>query len=154
MIYHGWKSEEWDERGDLHGLQREIDRVIAALEPKKKSFDSIVVMGMSGVIVGVPVSLALDKPLVIVRKNTEDCHSTQRLINKSEIGKKALFLDDFVSNGSTRQRVCLAVAELGARVVAQSEYCPERSYSVYEKINKKDFDSWVKWETERLALGA
>jgi len=99
MLYHSGDH-------DLHGLAETVTQAITDLRPFLDRFDSIVVTGMSGVVVGVPVALALDKPIAILRKESDDSHSAfEPWINVRAMGKRALFLDDFVANGDTRRRV-------------------------------------------------
>lgn len=117
MIYHRNSGDGYVP--NLDGLQDEIDTAVHML--KDATFDGIVVRGMSGVVPGVPVALALGKPLAILRKPDEDRHAHEAWINESKITPDStwLFLDDFVSGGSTREAVVSAIASKGARVVSQ-----------------------------------
>lgn len=114
MIYHGG--------GGLDDLPRYIEQACAALRPVRESFDSIVCQGMSGVIVGVPVSLKLGAPLVIVRKDDDECHSNDKFIGLSALGTRCLFLDDFIGCGTTRRRVENRIADHQARLVGDYLY--------------------------------
>jgi adenine/guanine phosphoribosyltransferase-like PRPP-binding protein len=110
---------------NLDGLRGHVERAVKELKPVSDQFDSIVVQGMSGVTVGVPVSLALDKPLTILRKESEASHSkVGELINKKAIkpGDRVLFLDDFVGLGSTRGRCRFAVERVGGQLVGEYLY--------------------------------
>jgi len=134
MIYHG-------NFGKLDDLPETIGIVVKRLEPQKNDFDSIVCMGMSGVIVAIPVALALDKPFVIVRKEGESYHHDEAddrgIVNKKRIGRRTLFLDDFSSAGITYNTVGKAVNDFtNARIVGQyyyrMHYCnikPKRKYT-------------------------
>lgn len=81
------------------------------LKPHSKRFDSIVVSGMSGVIVGAPLALRLRKPLVVVRKDNESHHNDEHVINEHSTGKRWLFLDDFTASGDTLRRCYTALDE-------------------------------------------
>lgn len=120
MIYNG-------ETG-LTDLAAVVKQTTDDLRPVRKQFDTIVVQGMSGVVVGAPVAVRLRKPLVIVRK-VADMEEIYRhtynsgIINPDAlIDKRALFLDDFVSGGGTRKRVLQAVTSQGGHLVGQYTY--------------------------------
>lgn len=117
MIYHSGSH-------DLDGLPEIVETAVATLKPHKQKFDSIAVIGVSGLVVGSPVALALGKPLVIVRKpdTTERSHSYGAPVNMKHVGKRALFLDDFIASGSTRENVSRVVREAGARLVGDYTY--------------------------------
>lgn len=67
-------------------------------------FDTLVGTGFSGGIVIPSVALALDKKFVLIRKETDDSHHGRgRLVGT--LGERWIFVDDFISSGSTRRRV-------------------------------------------------
>ena len=114
MIYHGKEHMQRDEgnvfggysvHSDLSDLPEAVNQSIARLAPHKHQFDSIVVQGMSGVIVGAPVALALHKQLVVVRKPEDQHHNMDYVINAHRAGRRYLFLDDFIATGTTYGRV-------------------------------------------------
>lgn len=117
MIYGGFS----DNTGSLRDLEKAVRLTTKALRPHADEFESIVVSGMSGAVVGAPVALRLKKPLVIVRKPGENAHSGA-IVGKDDIGPRTLFLDDFVASGETEQRVMKAVAKTKARIAARYEY--------------------------------
>jgi adenine/guanine phosphoribosyltransferase-like PRPP-binding protein len=124
MIYHG------KERNSLADLPAVVKRTVKTLKAAllTEDFDCIGVSGMSGVVVGVPVALALKVPCVIVRKQSDmdDSHATYSILNRDNIGKRILFLDDFVGCGGTRARVVEKVQGVsGVRVVAEYLYKDE-----------------------------
>jgi orotate phosphoribosyltransferase len=121
MIYHGnWQA--------LNDLPSEVEKTVENLRNHVDEFDSIVVTGVSGLVVGSPVALALGKSLVIVRKMTEDCHDGNQVVNAANIGERALFLDDFVSEGNTRRKVQDAISTTEARLYGEYMYRDERYY--------------------------
>ena len=134
MIYHTHKYDyakygEYaarGEQGDLVDLQDTVNDTLAALTPRASSFDAIVVTGLSGVVVGVPVSLAMGKPLLILRKKDEQSHSQPGSFINSQLLReplRLLFLDDFAVEGETRSRVIDAVTQRGrARVTCEYLY--------------------------------
>lgn len=91
-------------------LKDTVERAIATLTPHAHLFASIAVRGVSGMIVGAPVSIALGKPLVVIRKDTESSHGFP-LSGKRLAGGSYLFLDDFVSFGKTRKIVRRAMQD-------------------------------------------
>jgi adenine/guanine phosphoribosyltransferase-like PRPP-binding protein len=82
----------------------EPDRVIDDLCSVLRDavFDSFVVTGVSGLIIAGRLSVALGKPFLYVRKEDEIGHSNRRV--EGTLGKRWVFVDDFVSSGATLQR--------------------------------------------------
>lgn len=89
----------------LDDLKAAVDKTVTYLRRHKDKFDFIAVRGVSGLVVGAPASLRLNKPLVVVRKPGEGQHSYSSLVNGKHAKGRYVFLDDFVSGGETRQAV-------------------------------------------------
>ena len=93
---------------------RDLDLVV---ESSRRSlvdveFDAIAVTGISGLSVGAPLALALQKKLLVLRKESEDSHGLRGELlgaNDLEEGTRVLVVDDFFSSGETGRRVCNAV---------------------------------------------
>lgn len=86
---------------DLQGVVREA---VALLTPVHKEFDTLVGTGFSGGLIIPTLAIRLRKRFVLIRKETDDSHhGSGRLLG--ELGKRWIFVDDFVSSGSTRNRV-------------------------------------------------
>ena len=98
MIYSG-------HQGYLDDIAATVREVELALRPHKQRFDFLAVTGMSGVLVGSPVAIRLHRPLVVLRKEGDACHSRDNLINASQAAGRYLILDDFISLGCTYDRL-------------------------------------------------
>lgn len=88
-------------------------------------FDTLVGTGFSGAVVVPALALAMDKTFVLVRKDSDDSHhGPGRLLG--EIGERWLFVDDFISSGSTRSYVLRKIyhADPDTRCVGQYMYRP------------------------------
>lgn len=128
MIYHGRRAHT----PNLDGLTEEVYRATQALTPLYGKYDGLVAQGMSGVIPAVPVSLALHVDLVVVRKHTDRCHETRHInLDLVTPGSRWIFIDDFISMGTTRTRVQQAIAAKGGHVVGQY-MCREREFTPLE----------------------
>lgn len=67
-------------------------------------FDTLVGTGFSGAVVIPALALALGKNFLLIRKDNDDSHhGSGKLIGI--LGKRWIFVDDFVSGGTTRNRV-------------------------------------------------
>lgn len=99
MIYTAWPQDQ----NHLLDLDKVVRKVTKVLRQDADSFDSIVVTGVSGLVVGSPVALRAKKPLVVIRKKTEQAHSWHH-VNMDQAGDRWLFLDDFSSTGGTFNR--------------------------------------------------
>jgi adenine/guanine phosphoribosyltransferase-like PRPP-binding protein len=87
----------------LSDLQDVVDQAVDAVKPYAADFDSIVTEGLSGMVVAIPVALALDKPVVIVRKDDprDRCFHTRQVEGARDAGTRTLFIDDHVDLGRT-----------------------------------------------------
>ncbi len=89
---------------------------IAVARAKKRlcriKYDAIAVSGYSGALVAGAFSIALKKPIILVRKTTEDAHSSS-LVEYGRIRSKFRYIivDDFVASGETIQRIRKAVKQ-------------------------------------------
>lgn len=99
MIYHG--------ESGLTDLNCTVRKTTARLRAARTEhpFDSIILTGMSGVLVGIPVALRLKVPAVVLRKDSDNCHTSGKWIGAEHLGVRCLFLDDFTSAGGTLRRV-------------------------------------------------
>jgi hypothetical protein len=66
-------------------------------------YDTIVGTGVSGTVFASRVAASMRKKLVIVRKPDEKTHDGHTVIG--DVGKRWLFVDDFISRGTTIRRV-------------------------------------------------
>lgn len=97
-------------RHDQQGFAEYVSRAVFTLTPHLDRFDSIAVRGISGLLIGAPVSLQLGKVLVVIRKE-DGSHSSRPVEQMGRMGHRVLFLDDFVSTGDTRAAVLDAIGE-------------------------------------------
>lgn len=88
-------------------LPKVIDRAKADL--RGIDFDTIVGTGFSGGIVIPALALVMDKQFLLIRKDGDNSHHRGSLVG--QLGKRWIFVDDFISTGRTRTRVIEKVAE-------------------------------------------
>lgn len=81
-----------------------IQLALAALKKYQKDYDSIAFTGMSGALFAPELSRTLNKHLIMVRKSTKQSHSSLMVEGNSRC-KKYIIVDDFISTGSTVQRI-------------------------------------------------
>lgn len=118
----------------LHSQQQVIDR--AKQQLADVDFDTFVATGLSGVSVANMLAHALDKHVFLVRKEDDKSnHSGDPAAGF--LGKRWIFLDDFVDSGKTRERVKRVVTDLVA------EY-KQREYGAYVSEQVPDGGRFVK----------
>lgn len=124
MIYHG-------NQNNFNDLAETVKRTTSKIKRRRQRYDGIVVRGLSGALVGAPVALALDMPLIVVRKEGGRNHrGGKQLRDDGELvmgkpGERLLFLDDFISLGSTLGAVRQAMPP-ESFVVESYEYRDDR----------------------------
>ncbi len=93
-------------------------------------FDTLVGTGFSGSIVIPSIALALGKNFVLIRKESDDSHhGGGRLLG--QLGKRWIFVDDFVSSGRTRLRVINKIEEAVRVNSNKSEFVGQYMYVNY-----------------------
>ncbi len=75
---------------------------------RETDFDTVVVTGASGLLVGPQLARAHGKNILLVRKPNDTSHSHHPLTGYQ--GRKLLLLDDFVSTGETVARTLVTTA--------------------------------------------
>jgi len=118
-------------RNSLVDLNENVALSIRNLQPHVAEFDVIAVTGISGLVVGAPVAVALKKPLVVVRKDGERSHAMAEhnfetygpvVGGHMMLAQRVLWLDDFEASGKTRRRVEDAIKGYGGEFVASYLY--------------------------------
>jgi hypothetical protein len=138
MIYNG-------HYGATDDLALMVRRATAALRPHLQRFSFIATSGMSGVLVGAPVSIRLKRPLVIIRKPGDVAHTYSDVVGGPARGPYVV-LDDFISFGHTYTRI-------RSRLETSDDLGPLVRYAgVY--LYSDEFLSWVgdgriSWHPER-----
>ena len=88
-------------------LQETITRAIAVL--RKHDFDALAFRGASGMLLGVPLAVALDKTMIMVRKDTQGtCHSSYP-VEGDAAAKRYVIVDDLIRTGATVRAILAAV---------------------------------------------
>jgi orotate phosphoribosyltransferase len=112
----------------LFNLEEVIET--AADRLRDVDFDTLVGTGFSGSVVIPALALAMGKKFVLIRKETDDSHHGKgRLLG--ELGKRWIFVDDFVSSGRTRLRVIEKIEDAKKEYETTSEMVGEYMYVNY-----------------------
>ena len=94
-------------------------------------FDTIVGTGFSGGVVIPALALRLKCNFVLIRKEHDDSHhGGGRLIGN--LGKRWLFVDDFVSSGATRRRVYDKIAAAATLEDVATTYVGDYQYALHD----------------------
>lgn len=80
---------------------------------KELKFDAIAFSGFSGSSIAFPVSVVTGLPLLAVRKDTDDSHHKRGygVLEGAIDAKSYVILDDFISGGSTMERIISRIEE-------------------------------------------
>ena len=105
--------------------QRLIER--ATKDLANVDYDTIIGTGLSGALVVPTLARALGKKWAIIRKPDDGAHTTEEF--EGEIGKRWIFVDDFIATGNTRDRARRAVEHIAARYDAPTTQIGSWLYS-------------------------
>ncbi len=78
-------------------------------------FDSIAVAGSSGAVPGAILAIALQVPLIFVRKRDDNGHGATVECMGRHYAKKYIILDDFICSGGTVRRIYTQIQKEAAR---------------------------------------
>lgn len=84
----------WPAFESRHQVVHEAYNVLRDLD-----FDTVVVRGVSGLLIGPIIAYVMDKKLLVVRKPPEAGHSAY--VVEGSWGKRAIIVDDFICSGET-----------------------------------------------------
>ena len=77
---------------------------VKVLRKCEVEFDSIAFCGMSGALIAPPIAHRLKKPLLMVRKTTVGCHSSDK-VEGNQNCERYIIVDDLTSSGRTIKRI-------------------------------------------------
>lgn len=106
---------------------------------KGVKFDTFVATGMSGALAIGPLARAMRKNVFIVRKDADHQSSHSSLKWLGQLGARWVFLDDFVSSGSTRNTVIKGVQE----ALDYGRNCGEDEFTT-EFVGTYEYE-WDRW---------
>lgn len=104
MIYNGHDNH-------LDDTAMYVRQAAVELRPHRREFKFLVATGMSGVIVGSPLALRVNRPLVVIRKPTDDSHQHSPVVNRNDAEGPYVIIDDFISSGATLRRIHTVMEE-------------------------------------------
>lgn len=84
---------------------------------KELKADYLICSGVSGLAIAAPLSFQAELNLIVVRKETDDTHSEFLVEGEPLDHFRAIFIDDFVSSGSTLAR-CMTKVRSRGEIVA------------------------------------
>lgn len=93
---------------DPEEYRRVTDMAVERLARHSGDFDSIVVTGLSGTMVGPAIAARLNKGITVVRKSENESPHSDRLVEGTPV-QRWLFLDDLICGGGTLRRVIKAI---------------------------------------------
>lgn len=100
-------------------------------------YDTMIGRGLSGALVIPRLAEALGKEWMIVRKPGDSSHSTRPA--EGVLGRRWLFVDDFISSGETYREVCKAVRKVAEDFETEHVglWCYEYEYDSYEPADTR-----------------
>ena len=119
-----------------HNLRRIIRRATKRLRDLNLKFDAIAFSGVSGALLAPPIALALNKTLLLVRKNITDGHSNHYV--EGDIGaRRYIIVDDFMSRGVTLRRIVKHIKKNApnAKCIGVLEIASNYHFTPYHKLD-------------------
>lgn len=126
MLDNGYSEWKYD-RGIL---KKKLNMLLPTIIEVSMETDatSLIVSGTSGVWLGSLLTMQQDLPVVLVRKDGENSHGS--IVEGNTDSKRGLVIDDFISSGTTINRIArsLAIWGRGLEIVGVIEHCRARDY--------------------------
>src|SRR5688500_1945769 len=117
-------SNYLEEALDPRRAKEIVTTIVKLLTPKKDSFDAIAFRGSSGLLIGPAVAMAMDKGMILVRKERpHQGHHSRYQVEGDDHADKYIVIDDQVCSGNTLERTKEQVSEFsGALYIGSVMY--------------------------------
>ncbi|MGE4170790.1 MAG: orotate phosphoribosyltransferase [Candidatus Margulisiibacteriota bacterium] len=126
-----------------------LAKELAALFPDPSTYDVIAAPELGAVALAAVVSLELQKPFVIVRKETKG-YGTKRLVEgKLDPGSRVVVLEDILTTGGAVLAACDVLVRSGA-VIQQLVGVLNRQEGAFENIQKQGYSVTALFTTSDL----
>lgn len=123
-------------------LKKTLKKAVLALKHRK--FDAIAFSGYSGALLAAPLSYVLDVPMILVRKDTDNCHSSF-LVEGFSAATKYVIVDDCVASGETVWHIINSIKAFAPKAKCIGVLATNEFPSSYTEL-KADYDSvFCKW---------
>jgi len=86
-------------------MRRMVSGLVKLIKESEIEYDSIACRGVSGLMIASPVALRLNKPLIVIRKGTSNCHSSIAVEGYLSPDLRYIIIDDFISSGNTIKEI-------------------------------------------------
>ena len=144
-LYHHAGNGYSDSMYDANIREVVIKAAINTLTAYKSKFDVIVCTGYSGMVIAPIVAYAINKPLLIVRKDGESAHSCLKVMG--QLGDRYVIVDDFVCTGATVKRI---IKEVKVRHKNGSLPAPKFvGMYLYEDISTGEYNDIPRWRDKQ-----
>jgi orotate phosphoribosyltransferase len=144
----------YDTSRGLSDLPDTVMQAIRDLTPHAPEFDSIAVQGVSGCIIGAPVAIALGKPLIIIRKDSDmarpHCAHINTVENAENAGGRVLFLDDYVGEGKTLRDVAYKLRTYTTGLISARYESSYKQYTAGAAALEAPFEGGIADAVRRL----
>jgi adenine/guanine phosphoribosyltransferase-like PRPP-binding protein len=114
-------------------VKRAVDRL------RNVAFNTIVVHGLSGLVIGSIVAHALQKGLSVIRKTGEKTHSINKIETTEDKLGKYVILDDLIDSGKTLAHIYKTITKFDKDAECVGVYLHHNTY------HKPDFDGYVQY---------
>ncbi|NKS98826.1 hypothetical protein GS498_20965 [Rhodococcus hoagii] len=106
----------------------QVIRGYAQQELADVEFDTVVGTGLSGALAAPVVALEFNADLLVIRKVNDSSHADR--MEEGSLGRRWLFVDDFIETGATFRRVHAHVEEVASKYKRPMEFAGAFLYDV------------------------
>lgn len=102
----------------------ELRKVILSMANalRQYEFDAVAFTGVSGMLIGPGIAMALDKTMIVVRKEDGNCDSEGNMIRHSRLdvegdlgARRYVVVDECIATGDTYNRIVQKIKETGCK---------------------------------------
>lgn len=115
---------------DIRWRKQVIEKSVRWLRKRSADFDAIAFCGVSGALIAPCLADALEKPLILVRKESDGNRHSDRIV-EGDFRRRYIIVDDFTASGTTVRHVIDSIAYVAEAKLLRFKPKPVAVFAYY-----------------------